>query len=655
MAQVSLEQALQMVLQHRRAGNPGQAEAICREILAQVPNHPPAMHQLAIVLATQRRGQEALPLMQQVVQMVPGDAAALSDLGNLLRDLDRPTEALAAYRRAVALNPNLAFAQSNLANQLRDMGQASEAVPIFHRAIQLQPNFFEAYLNLGNALMDLGETDQAVAAYQQAIRLNPNYAMAHCNLGVGLRAAGRVDDAIASFRRAIEMMPNCVEAYSNLGQVLASVQRTDEAIDSFKRAIQINPRFAAAYSNLGSALLDLRRIPESLDICRKAVALAPQMAEAHNNLANALGDNDQLDEAIAEYREALRLRPDYPQALANFGSTLIDAGRYDEARELLGNALKISPDFPDAHWNLGLLHLLQGDFQRGLPEYEWRWRVKTMQAPPSFSQPMWDGSPLDGKIILIHVEQGYGDAIQFARYVPMVTARGGRVILQCPPELHRLFSTIPDIDLFPGGPPPARFDVHCPILSLMLAFKTDLASIPAQVPYLRSDPALREAWRKRLESSAGQLKVGLAWAGRPTHINNRNRSIPLEKFSPLAGASGVDFFSLQKGDRGNDSPPAGLELIDHTAELNDFAETAALVDNLDLVITVDTAVAHLGGALGKPVWVLIPANPDWRWMLDRVDSPWYPTMRLYRRRRGADWSEVIRQVSGDLAGFGQVR
>jgi tetratricopeptide (TPR) repeat protein len=649
MPQVSLEQALQMALHHRRGGNFAQAEAICREILAQVPNHPAVLHQLAIAAAGQGRIDEALRLLQQVVQGNPNDPAAFSDLGNVLREVGRREEALAAYQRAVAINPNLAFAQSNLANVLRELGRPQEAVAGFRRALQLEPNFLEAHLNLGNALFDLGQFNDAVAEYREALRINPNFAMAFSNLGVALKMVDRPNDAVSAFRRAIELAPQYAEAHSNLGQLLESLGQLDEAVASYRRAIELNPNLASSYSNLGSALLDQRRIDESVAACRKAVALDPRMPEGWNNLANALSDAGLLDESVAAYREALRLRPNYPQALGNFGSALIDGGRYEEAPQYLQKAIELSPNFADAHWNLGLYYLLRGDFERGLPEYEWRWRVKRMARLPQFPQPQWDGQALNGKSILIHVEQGYGDAIQFARYVPLVTARGGKVILQCPPELKRLFSSIPNIELFPSGPPPQQFDFHCPLVSLMLAFKTDLNSIPANVPYLRADPALAESWRSRLQVSAGRKKIGLAWAGAPTHINNLNRSISLKNFAPLAVIKDADFYSLQKGQAASQAGAGEIRLIDHTSDLIDFADTAALIENLDLVISVDTSVAHLAGALGKPVWVLIPSNPDWRWMLNRSDSPWYPTMRLYRQEHRGDWSAAISGLAQDLA------
>jgi Flp pilus assembly protein TadD len=476
--------------------------------------------------------------------------------------------------------------------------------------------------------------------------LEPGFARAYSNLGVALEQLNRSEEAAAAFARAIELAPDFAEAHSNLGRSLESVGRRDAAIVAHERAVRLKPDSAPMLCNLGNALQNNKQVDRAITVLRRAVEIQPQFAEAHNNLGNALCDRGDADEAIASYRHALHLRPDYADAMSNLASILIDHVRLEEPEGLLRRAIEVDPNCADAHWNLAIFLLLHGDFAKGLPEYEWRWKVKgVMRGSPKLPQPPWDGSELDGKTIFLHTEQGVGDAIQFIRYVPMVAARGGRIILRCPIELKRLFEQVPRIQqIINLNEPLPEFDAHCPLLSLPLAFKTDLNSIPAEVPYLRADPSLAKAWKNKLAIPKNVRKIGLAWAGAGIHSNDRNRSTTLSSFAALADVRDAAYFSLQKGNAATNPPPAGLAISDFTSELNDFAYTAALIENLDLVITVDTSVAHLAGAMGKPVWVLLPCNPDWRWMYDRTDSPWYPTMRLFRQSKPNDWAMVVGEV-----------
>jgi hypothetical protein len=313
--------------------------------------------------------------------------------------------------------------------------------------------------------------------------------------------------------------------------------------------------------------------------------------------------------------------------------------------------VSLRTDYAEAHWNLALTLLLNSNLPEGWREFEWRLKIPEIVAPRDFSQPGWNGSDLRGKTILVHDEQGFGDAIQFARYLPMVAERGGNIILGCARETAGLFQTMPAIGrVLTSGQPMPGFDAHVPLLSLPLMFGTTLSTIPAKVPYLTAPAEGVENWRRKIGAGDGRVRVGLAWAGRPTHKNDPRRSMRLDQFAPLANIKSVCFYSLQKGEaaRQSASPPAGMQWVDWTDDLHDFADTAGLVANLDLVICVDTAVAHLAGAMGKPVWVLLPFVPDWRWLLNRDDSPWYPTMRLFRQSTAGDWDGVIQRVGTAL-------
>ncbi|OYV71168.1 MAG: hypothetical protein B7Z74_07275 [Deltaproteobacteria bacterium 21-66-5] len=426
---------------------------------------------------------------------------------------------------------------------------------------------------------------------------------------------------MSAYRKAVALQPDYAKAYCNLGNALREQDRFDEAIAALERAIALKADFAEAHSNLGAALRDAGRYDEAVAACRQALALRPKFPEAWSNLGSALHDAGLEDEAVEAYRQAIALKPDFAEAYTNLGTVLKDMGRLDGAVEAARRAVALKPDSPEAHYNLAFVLLRSGDFAEGWREYEWRWLFKDFPAHRwSSSKPQWDGSPLAGRSILLYCEQGFGDILQFIRYVPLVAERGGRVIVMCPPELRRLLSSLTDIDRFVlFDEPLPEFDVQCPTMSLPLAFGTTPETIPASVPYLRAEAGDIERWRERLAREPAGPKVGLVWAGRSTHKNDHNRSLPLSLLAPLAAVPGIHFYSLQKGGPSSQAKnaPQGMRLVDWTDELHDFADTAALVTNLDLVIGVDTAVAHLTGALGKPVWLLAPHVSDWRWPAGR--------------------------------------
>jgi len=421
------------------------------------------------------------------------------------------------------------------------------------------------------------------------------------------------------------------------------------ALDAYRAAVAIEPDFSDALANLGALLFETGALAEAAESCRRALALSPDNPQRHNNLGNVLVAQDALDEAIASYGRAIALDPGDAATYVNLGNTQQEKGDLDAARRSFEQALALDPERGEAAWGLAMITLLEGDLAAGWRRHEARHRVAAFGPPRPFSAPLWRGEPVEGKTILLHAEQGLGDTLQFVRYVPLVAARGARIVLEVPPELEALLGTMPGADrvVTVGSPLPA-IDWHCPLLSLPLALGTDLATIPADVPYLAADAERTASWRARLPATP--LKVGLVWAGRPEHKRDRWRSLDLAALSPLGAVPDVVFVSLQKGPAAEQArtPPPGLTLIDPTAELVDFVDTAALVAALDLVIAVDTSVAHLAGALGKPVWLLLPAMPDWRWLLGRADSPWYPTARLFRQPSRGDWPRVVQDVTAAL-------
>jgi len=524
-------------------------------------------------------------LYRQILAEQPEHADAMHFLGVIAHQSGQMDAAINLMRRAIALNPCLASARCNLGNALKDQGRLDEAIAAYRQAIALDANHAESHNNLGNALNDGGQLDAAIAEYRRAIALRPDYAQAYSNLGASLHSKGQPDEAIAASRQAIALQPDYVEAHCNLGAALYSAARVDEAIAAYQHAIVLRPNSVEAYSNLGAALCSERRLDEGIAAYRKAIALRPEFAEAHHNLALAL--------------------------------------------------------------------LLIGRFEEGWREYEWRWRWKGFSTPQRLcSQPVWDGSPLAGRTILVHAEQGFGDTIQFARYLPLVAGRGERVILECPPQLIRLIQRVVGVDpssvigrsaLDNSSLPP--FDVHAPLMSLPLLLGLPEPKGLPQPPYICVEQNLREAWRQRLGNN-NRLKVGLAWECAPEKPSDRKRSIALRELSPLL-QSGADIYSLQLGEASTQNWP-GSGLIDPTGHIADFLDTAGLVSQLDLVICVDTAVAHLAGAMGKPVWVMVPYSPDWRWQLDREDSAWYPSLRVFRQLRTGEWTEAIARVAKTL-------
>jgi tetratricopeptide (TPR) repeat protein len=652
-SRVTLQQQLKSGISHHQAGRLAEAERIYRQVLAQHPDHADALNLLGVLVGQAGRRDAAVELIRRAIRIKPDYAEAHGNLGIALKDKGQLDEAIAAYRHAIALRPNYTEAYYNLGNALKGKGQLDEAIAAYRQAIALRPNFPEAHCNLGIALKDKGRFDEAIAAYRRAIALRPNYAEAHCNLASALKDTGQLDEAITAYRQAISLRPNFAEAYSNLGNALTDRGQLDEAIAAFRQAITLNPNLPAAQSNLGIALTDRGHLDEAIAACRQAIALRPNYAEAHYNLGNALAGKGQLDEAVAAFRQAIALNPNIPEAHSNLGNALRDKGQLDEAIAACCQAIALRPNYAEAHNNLSFALLARGDFQRGWEEYEWRSKCKDFPSRPrNFTQPQWDGSSLEARTLLLHTEQGFGDAIQFIRYVPLVAQRGGRIIVECQAQLQRLFQNMAGrCQIVAEGQPLPGFDLRCSLLSLPRIFRTTLDNIPQIVPYLSPEPALVDAWSRTLGAPDGQLRVGLAWAGNPRFKGDRTRSLNLQQLAPLAATEGVKFYGVQKGPAGEQAkkPPVGLELVDLGPELNDFADTAAVMSLMDLIITTDTSVPHLAGALGRSVWVMLQLVPDFRWLRDRTDSPWYPTMRLFRQPSRGDWDSVITRVADALS------
>lgn len=565
----------------------------------------------------------------------------------------RPDEAIALYRQILESRPDFSEAHNNLGNALGRVGLTQEAVSSYREAIRHRPHYPEAQNNLGIALARQGKVNEAATHFEEALRQRPEYPEAHNNLGNASRTLGRLDQAVACYRKALAQRPAYPEAQNNLGNALAEQGKLEEAVACYQEALRLKPSYAEAHNNLGNTLSRSGQTAEAVEYYRRALRLNPDYAEAYNNLGNALTEEGGLAEAVACYREALRLKPDYAEAQNNLGITLGKQRKYGESGDCFREALRLNPEYADAHLNRALSWLQSGQFEQGWVEYEWRWRARNA-ARPDFAQPAWNGEPLHGKPILLYVEQGLGDTFQFIRYAPLVKRRGGFVILECQPQLAPLLSRCQGIDrLVAKGSPAPEFQSHCALLSLPAALRTTLTTIPSEVPYLFADPSLINRWRRRLAGLDG-YQIGINWQGNPQYKGDRHRSIRLEHFAALAELPGVRLISLQKG-LGSEQLEECRDRFEVT-ELNEpidesagaFMDTAAILMNLDLFITSDTAVAHLAGGLGVPTWLALSWTADWRWLDRRADSPWYPTLRLFRQGEPGDWNSVFRQMADEL-------
>ena len=586
---------------------------------------------------------------REIVRADPAQVDAWYLLGGVSATLGRLDDAVASYREALRLRPEFAEAHNSLGIALARRGNRSDAEASFRQAVALRPGFAHARNNLGNVLKEQGKSDEALACYEEAVRTKPDLADAHNNLGNLLRERKAYPEAVEACRRAVALRPNFAEASNNLGGALMRQGKTAEAVLAFQEALRLRPDFVEALNNLGGALAELGRLEEAADCLRRSRRLRPDDVEALKGLANVLRELGQVEESAALCREAVRLRPDDPGVHGSLGLALGELGQPREALACHEEALRLEPDRQETRRNRALVWLALGDYERGWPEYEWRWGGKELPHR-RFPRPAWDGSPLDGRTILLHAEQGLGDTLQFIRYAPLIRDRGGRVVVACQRPLLRILASCPGIEqLIAQGDPVPAFDVHAPLLSLPRLFGTTPGNVPANVPYLAADPDLAERWRRELEPLPG-FKIGISWSGSASYRRDRMRSIPLARFAPLAELPGVQLISLQKGPGRDQIRPVASRwpLTDLGARLDEitgaFMDTAAAIANLDLVIACDSAIAHLAGALGAAVWVPMSSVPDWRWPPDREDTPWYPTARIFRQAVRGDWDEVFRRI-----------
>jgi tetratricopeptide (TPR) repeat protein len=613
-----------------RDGRLADAERDYRAAIDADPVHTDALHLLGVLRHQQGRHEEAADLVGRAVALRPNDAALQLNLGNALKALGRLDGAIERFRNALSLAPEFALAHYNLGNAYAQAGRHEDAADAFEKSLRLQPNDASTYNNLGNALHALGRGEEAIAAFSRALTLRPGHAGARNNLGMALAALGRADEAIAQFRAAIEAEPRYVAAYFNLGNTLDALGRHDEAVGAFDAALGLQGAFPPALLGLGNALAALGRHTEAIARFERAVGLDPQLALAWLGLGNAHHALGAHEAALRAFDQALRLRPELASAQLNRALTL----------------------------------LTLGDFSRGLPAYESRLAVATIatsaaaaDAAPAVNPalpPRWRGEPIVERTLWIEAEQGFGDTLQFLRFVPLARERAGRIVLTVQRELVPLVAPLAHpwrIAVAIAGEARPQADLHCPLLSLPLALGIQFDTIPSTRRYVEVPAVYRRRWRGSLGGHA-KVKVGLAWSGRIQA--QENRAMPVEALAPLFALPGIDWLVLQPNltdddKRALEAPARTASVHRFDDRIGDFADTAAIVDRLDAVVSIDTSIAHLAGALGKPLWLMLPYAADWRWFTNTDRSPWYPSARLVRQPAPGQWGPVVEGVARALA------
>jgi tetratricopeptide (TPR) repeat protein len=619
-------------------------------------------------LLQQGRAEEAWNAYHAVLRLDPNQALAHHMIGLIAMQAGQFEMGVESLQRSIALNPGDPVAYGNLGNGLSALGRSDEALAALGKALALAPGFLDALNNRAILMARLGRHAEALEDYDRALAIEPRAAFVHNNRAEALKALGHAEEALASYSQAIALDPNNADLFYNRASLQASMRRMEPADADYRKAIALRPDYLEAHVNLGNLLADLDRPVEALVSYDHALAIQPDLAPALSNRADALRMLGRRGEALDDCGRAIALDPSLSDALINRAAVFFELARHREAAADFEAALRLDPGRAEAETHLGCALLALGDYEAGWARYEARTRITEERsrfvADRAFGRPQWRGEePLEGKTILLHSEQGLGDTLQFCRYAALAKAAGARVMLEAERPLLSLLRTLAGADVvMEKGTALPDFDLYCPLMSLPAAFRTRLDTVPADIPYLHADPGKARAWAERL-GERRRPRVGLVWSGgfRPDRPQlwavNRRRNIVLEALAPLAAAD-VDFYSLQKGEpaegelaelkvRGWNGPA----IADLTADLHDFGDTAALVENLDLVIAVDTSTAHLAGAMGKPVWLLNRFDSCWRWMTERTDSPWYPTLRLFRQKTAGEWGPVVEDVVRALHEF----
>lgn len=678
---------LQVALDHMRQGRPELAAQLCRQLVAADPQDFGARHLLGIALLARGDYAGAESQLARAVALDPSVAGVHYNHGNALQRLGRFQQAVASYDAALHCKPDFAEALRNRGDAQLAMGNAGDAADSYRQALAQNPRFLDARLNLGDALLRTGRHAEALASFDQFLANERTHAGAWNQRGSALYALGRMAESLDSYERAVALAPQSPEPHDNRGLVLQAMGRMEEAVASHGAAITRSPRFVTAWIRRAMALRALRRYDDALADADQAVTLAPGDPMAHNARGIVLNDLARYEDALVDYGQALQHSPGFAEALNNFGNALYDLGRMDEALDALDRAIALRPGYAEALSNRGLvlhdtrrfdaaaiaydtalasqpghaealkrrasLRLVQGDYAGGWADYGASLQHARLAPGIARGLPWWEGEPLAGKSILLSEPNGLGDTLQYWRFIPQLQAMGAEVAFLCKPSLFALLRSSPwPVRLLSEVAPSDAFDLRCELWSVPRLLGTTPATIPTPVPYFAVEAERIAHWAARLPEAP--LRIGVCWQGNPERKIDAGRSIPLAAFAPLSRVPGVRLVSLQKIHGLDQLRDAPKDMHVHDLEpgfdegSDAFLDAAAVMASLDLVVSSDTAIAHLAGALGRPVWLGLKWMPEWRWMLDRDDSPWYPTMRLFRQPARGDWEGVFEAMARAL-------
>jgi len=623
-----------------------------KQVLKIKPDYAEAYYNMGNALKNKGDLEAAIDSYKQAVKIKPDYADAFNNMGVVLNDKGDIEAAINVYKQALKIKPDSTDAYYNMGMALKKKGDLESAIESFKKALNIKPDFAEAYYNMGNALTDKGDLEAAIESYKQAITIKPDFAEFYNNMGIALKSKGDLGAAIDSYKQAIKFKPDHAIAYNNMGVALGEKGDLDVAIDSFNQALKFNPESAEAHNNRGGALKDKGKLDSAIVSFKRAIKIKPDFAIAYNNMGVALGEKGDLDVAIDSFNQALKINPESAEVFNNKGGALKDKGKLGSAIDSFKQAINIKPDCFDAFYNWSLCHLMQGNMEKGFNFYESRLKKNKPTATPARANLIWDGEKsLRGKRFVIYEEQGLGDVIQFCRYLPLLEQRGADITFKVKSNLHALLHTMDSKSrLVMSRPEEHEIDFETPLMSLPHLLSTSLETIPAATPYLFAGQEKIQTWGERV--SKDRFKIGICWQGNKSNKIDVGRSIPLSLFEGISRIPNVELISLHKGEGEAQIPGIDFDVTtlghDFDAGQDAFLDTAAVMMNCNLIITSDTAVAHLSGAIGRPTWVVLKQVPDWRWMLDRHDSPWYPTMTLYRQKFLGNWVDVFDTIEWDL-------
>jgi tetratricopeptide (TPR) repeat protein len=634
-----------------RTGRLPEAETLYRQALQNNPNNADALQMLGLLAHQVNRPEAAIELIERSLALAPNNPFAVCNLAEIKRSIGQFPAAIELFKRAMTLDPTLGAAHVNMAMVLHQLGRLPEALPYAQRGVELSPQDFNAQRVFGVILLHSGRAMEASHFLQEAVRLNPRDAVALSSLGICYERLERMDLALTAHRKAVSMTPDHVPALMNYGLTLGRLDQFTDAEAVFRKVLQIAPDLGEALECLAGAQLSLKHHEESVATCKKAIELNPKSTIAYATLGEALMNLGRFDETIELMQKITTIQPS-AAVYQSWSNALVRSGHPEEGLVMIEKSLSMEPENPTFHFNRSIILILLGRLAEAWPEYEWRWKQPRVAGRAyKYSSPIWDGAPLNGRRILLFAEQGLGDTVFFGRYATRVAERGGQVMLRVQPELKDLVRSIPGVSQVVGDNEPVpEHDVHLPIMSLPRIFETSLETIPVEMPYIKTDPVRSAYWREQFAQRGDRMKVGLVWEGGAFQPENFLRSASLAAYTPLGAVEGVSFYGLQKGtaEVQAKNPPAGMDFTNLGPRIKDFSDTAAIVENLDLLISIDTSVVHIAGALAKPVWMLMAFTPGHMWMYKREDTPWYPTFRIYRQPAFKDWDSVVERIKRDL-------